>query len=483
MNIFKLNNSMLMQPKYLPPSSWTAHLPFAFWLIEEHKPKVFVELGTHAGTSYMGFCQAILENRLDTKCFAVDTWQGDEHAGYYGDDLYNTLKQQHDIQYAGFSQLLRTTFDDALGYFEDGSVDLLHIDGLHTYEAVLHDFTTWLPKMSVRGVVIFHDTMVRERNFGVWRLWQELSKTYPSFEFKHEHGLGVLAIGKNVSKNILELCEKNSQEDRTSTCRLFDALGSKIKNDEQRAHFERLVVIRERSLLEIEGELASQANIVNSSELQFKSQLEQIEQLTNALANLEQKMHGEIAEKLELISRHKQVQDQTEKTIQRLSLDFERQIASLTASVESGAKEILSLKTKLEASEALANSNSNEILSLEKSLELSKIFTAEIQKEFSEQAGHSRLVIELQNAKIAADADARIEAAKKYEQELSQQAEQERVKIHVLNRKIKKDADSSAEILAKQDIELELKKAEIDYMKASKSWRMTKVMRWFERKL
>jgi Methyltransferase domain len=479
MNVFTLNNSMLMQPKYLPPSSWIAHLPFAFWLIEEHKPKLFVELGTHAGTSYMGFCQAILENRLDTKCFAVDTWQGDEHAGYYGDDLYNTLKQQHDIHYAEFSQLLRMTFDDALGCFEESSVDLLHIDGLHTYEAVLHDFTTWLPKMSEHGIILFHDTMVRERNFGVWRLWQELSKAYPSFEFKHEHGLGVLLVGKHIPKTILALCEQRSKEDSISTRRLFDALGSRIKSDEQRAHFERLVVIRERSLLEIEGKLASHVNSVSNSGLQFKSQQEQIEQPSNALASLEQKMHAEIAEKLELMSRHKQAQEQAEKTIQKLNLDFERQIASLSASVESSTKEILSLKTKLEASEALAKSNSNEILSLEKSLELSKAYAADIQKEFSEHAEHARIVIGLQNEKIAADADAHKEANKILQEEFSRQTEHASVTINALNRKIKKDADSYAEVLAKQEIELELKKAEIEYMKASKSWQITKVLRWF----
>ena len=35
-----------------------------------------------------------------------------------------------------FSSLLRMDFADARDHIEDGSVDLLHIDGLHTYEAV-----------------------------------------------------------------------------------------------------------------------------------------------------------------------------------------------------------------------------------------------------------------------------------------------------------------------------------------------------------
>lgn len=225
MTMFDINTSMCMSPARLPTSAWIGHLPFAAWLVQELKPAMLVELGTHNGASYLGFCQAVRENALATSCFAVDTWQGDEHAGIYGEEVFNTLLQYHQKHYAGFSQLMRMTFDEASRCFDDASIDLLHIDGLHTYEAVKHDFETWLPKLSKRGVILFHDTMVRERNFGVWRLWDEISKQYPSFEFRHTYGLGVLLVGTDLPDAIRRLADEAAGD---MVNRLFERLGNVI---------------------------------------------------------------------------------------------------------------------------------------------------------------------------------------------------------------------------------------------------------------
>lgn len=192
--------SLIEAARFLPrsmeaPDAWVGHLPFAAWLIRILQPRIFVELGTHTGNSYFTFCQSVKENHLDTRCYAVDTWQGDEHAGAYGNEIFEKVNAHNQAYYAEFSRLLRMLFDDGLEYFSDGSVDLLHIDGLHTYEAVKHDFDTWLPKMAPGGVVLFHDSNVRENEFGVWQLWEELKQRYPAnFEFLHSHGLTVLQL-------------------------------------------------------------------------------------------------------------------------------------------------------------------------------------------------------------------------------------------------------------------------------------------------
>ncbi len=200
-------------PRRLTPfSEWREHIPFAMFLVHLLKPDIIVELGTQYGDSYCAFCQAVQELKYRTRCYAVDTWGGDPQTGYYGPEVLASLIEHHDPLYGSFSSLIKTTFDDAQLHFQDGTIDLLHIDGYHIYEAVKHDFESWLPKMSDKGVVLFHDINVREKDFGVWRLWEELTVNYPHLEFVHGHGLGVLAVGKSQPQAFEALLKLSVEE-------------------------------------------------------------------------------------------------------------------------------------------------------------------------------------------------------------------------------------------------------------------------------
>ena len=199
MNVDRLFDVAAFSPRSLqPPNGWVGHLPFAYWLITEISPKVCVELGTHTGNSYFSFCQSVADADLPTKCYAVDTWLGDAHAGYYGDDIFYQVNDHNQEYYTRFSRLLRMTFDEAVTYFADGTIDLLHIDGMHTYDEVKHDFETWLPKLTSGALVLFHDINVRERDFGVWKFWEEIQERYPlNLEFMNSNGLGVVSISNS----------------------------------------------------------------------------------------------------------------------------------------------------------------------------------------------------------------------------------------------------------------------------------------------
>jgi hypothetical protein len=196
-------------------------------LVDLARPRTLVELGTHAGDSYCAFCQAVDALETGTKCFAVDTWAGDEHSKSYGQHILDDLQEHHDSLYGDFSELVRSTFDAARRRFAEGSVDILHIDGFHTYEAVRHDFENWLPTLSDRGIVLFHDTAVTDFGFGVKKFWDEIRATYPGFEFVHGFGLGVLAVGPSQPDGIRDLVAA-SADDTRAIRDMFHALGQRL---------------------------------------------------------------------------------------------------------------------------------------------------------------------------------------------------------------------------------------------------------------
>jgi glycosyltransferase involved in cell wall biosynthesis len=212
-------------------SAWYGHVPFAAWIVAACRPRVLVELGTHTGVSYAALCAAVQRHALPTRCFAVDTWEGDVHAGLYGEAVYQDFRGFHDRHFAGFSTLLRMTFDEARESLAGTAIDLLHIDGLHSYEAVRHDFENWLPLLSPRAVVLFHDTVERERGFGVWRLWQELRDRHPGFEFVHCHGLGVLAVGGDIPPAVAALCAASQDGSAVAVRQRFAALGERWQKE------------------------------------------------------------------------------------------------------------------------------------------------------------------------------------------------------------------------------------------------------------
>jgi len=283
-----LNHPVIFtQPLRLAVQPWQEHIPFGMFLVDLLRPAMIVELGTHAGDSYCAFCQAVSVLELKTSCYAVDTWQGDEHAGFYDQSVLEGLRAHHDPLYSGFSTLVQSTFADAVQYFVDGSIDLLHIDGLHTYDAVKEDFETWLPKLSDRGVVLFHDINVREQNFGVVHFWDELTKQYPHFEFPHGHGLGLLAVGQSRNEGLRELLACNEQE--TALLRkFFFHLGYGVRM--RYLATDRKVAMENREQ-ELAAHIAGQMERIHQLEQLLKQKEEAAQQLSRELMAEHQKLN------------------------------------------------------------------------------------------------------------------------------------------------------------------------------------------------
>jgi hypothetical protein len=183
--------SRRFEPRVYGVGAWTSHLHFAYDLVATLRPALLAELGVDRGESYFAFCQSAAENRTGTRCFGIDTWRGDQHAGGYDETTFAQVSEHNRANYETFSTLVRSGFDDALGRFDSDSIDILHLDGLHTEAAVRHDVDSWLPKLRPGGILLVHDVDVRSKEFGVWKVWAELQARGRSWTFHDGPGLGV----------------------------------------------------------------------------------------------------------------------------------------------------------------------------------------------------------------------------------------------------------------------------------------------------
>jgi glycosyltransferase involved in cell wall biosynthesis len=272
------------------PDSWIGHTPFAYQLVKNIRPHLLVELGTHYGLSYFTFCQSIKENNLSCKAYAVDTWMGEKHAGVYDESVYNFVSEYNAKNYSELSYLLKSTFDDALRQFSDSSIDILHIDGLHTYESVKHDFETWYPKVRDGGVILFHDISCRHEDFGVWELWEEIVKEHKNtFSFNHSWGLGVLIKGElNSSETFLRQFLHNDDSD--FWVNVFTFAGSNLRDQfiytENKRDLEQNLNSRSKQIAERDARIAERDARIAERDARIAEREIRIKGLKRAIASI-----------------------------------------------------------------------------------------------------------------------------------------------------------------------------------------------------
>jgi hypothetical protein len=415
--------------RLVQPSAWIGHIPFALWLTGALKPRMVVELGVHTGNSYCAFLQAVHTLGLETRCFGIDHWQGDEHAGHYGNEVYQELKAYHDPLYGTFSTLLRSSFEEALPYFSEGSVDLLHIDGFHTYEAVSADFRSWLPKVSSRGVALFHDINVRERGFGIWQFWEELTSRYPHFEFLHSHGLGVVYLGN---------------EPLTGPLKALFAAKTAAEREGIQSYFTRLGI----SVVE---RLATQTLAVEVATTKKKGRFSALEtELSAVKSKLEDAERNLEAAKL-------QVQVKTPMTHQRLAVTIRLEQELLAANLERNSwhEETARLHQELHAANLERNSWHAE--------------TARLHQEL-----HS---VNLQRDQYQAD------RARLQQEILASDLENTRRQRRVLAANLERDSSHAETVRLKQELltatlEKDSYQRRLGDVLQSRSWWLTKPLRW-----
>jgi len=160
-------------------TAWRGHEDYAYTLVEFIKPEVTVDLGVDFGFSTIAWA---LPN-IGT-VYGIDWFKGDDHAGIRN---AKQVAEQHiaDNEVTNVVLIEGDFFDVAKTW--DKSIDILHIDGFHSYDFTKSVFEVWSKFVRPGGIILFHDTMSFPNDVG--RFFNEIQGA--KFNFTHSHGLGV----------------------------------------------------------------------------------------------------------------------------------------------------------------------------------------------------------------------------------------------------------------------------------------------------
>jgi len=174
------------------PSCWRGHRKFVEWLVTEVKPEVTVDLGVNWGFSTFCFAMPRIGH-----IYGVDSFEGDSFIGKTesSKSYEYVLEKQEKLFMRDNVTFIKGFFDDVAKNWNK-EIDILHIDGDHTYESVKNDYETWSPFVKENGVILFHDTCIDTPRFGVKRFFEELDM--PKLTFTHTCGLGVASKNKQL---------------------------------------------------------------------------------------------------------------------------------------------------------------------------------------------------------------------------------------------------------------------------------------------
>lgn len=298
----KLNYDLL---KYAP---WSGHRSFVYDFMNYLRPNSVAELGSHYGCSAFTFCQAAKDFGLDTEMNFVDTWQGDDFTKKYDNDVYTVFSKIVDAFYGNQKvNMLKMTFDEAVKQFENGSIDVIHIDGSHHYDDVKKDFETWYPKVSENGVIMLHDIssdIVLGDVMGSYKYWLELQEQFKyTVSFDFSWGLGVIFLSEGIYKDFI------SKVDLSVYQRYNNALDVEFKDKLRQNYFE----IKDKQMYI--DDLLNQKKVLESHLNSYKNNMSDKEQYIEELKGQKDILMDEIeayeSDKAQMINKFESDKNET----------------------------------------------------------------------------------------------------------------------------------------------------------------------------
>lgn len=203
-----LNSDFNILPSRLAaPSFCSGHLPFINWILKVLKPRSILELGTTAdGNSICMFSETnnkLNGNAIISAISEKSSAELSELASYLGNHYPKT-------------RLIHSSVDAVanLADYENDSIDLLYFNDFRSGEHLNKTLQHWREKLSDKAVVLIHNTNWISEECDIHEFWNKLLlSALPSFNFLHSHGMGVLLLGKERNKLLLQLSDADTSND------------------------------------------------------------------------------------------------------------------------------------------------------------------------------------------------------------------------------------------------------------------------------
>lgn len=172
----------------------------AAFLLTREMPKTVVEIGTAQGGTLWFWCRLAAPDAL---IVSVDLPAGPYGGGYTVSAvprLVGHAECRQDVQLLAGSSHSPKMLEAVKGKIGDRGVDLLFIDGDHSYEGVKLDWEMYSPLVNPGGIVVFHDIVKHKKieECHVDRFWRELKAKHDHEEFcapdRGWAGIGVIYL-------------------------------------------------------------------------------------------------------------------------------------------------------------------------------------------------------------------------------------------------------------------------------------------------
>jgi predicted O-methyltransferase YrrM len=182
---------------FLRPLQVPGEIEQAVAIVEKTKPRFILEIGTANGGTFFLFSRAASDDAL---LISLDLPAGHYGGGYaqWKTHVFRRLllpgQTAHFVRADSHDPASLENVKAALG---GNALDLLYIDGDHSYQGVKSDFEMYSSLVRPGGLIVFHDVALHEvrHDCHVSELWDELKGLYPATELIQDSNQGWAGIG------------------------------------------------------------------------------------------------------------------------------------------------------------------------------------------------------------------------------------------------------------------------------------------------